>query len=77
MEPIEPCEELFFLSYKKFKVKFIAILSLQNMTKPTFLYETVIEPKDVLQDQHNIENQDNPTSHKIPRDNQVNLATPP
>jgi hypothetical protein len=47
------------------------------MSEPPILDETMIEHKDFSQDQHKIENQDNPISHKRPIDNQVNLATPP
>ena len=53
MEPIKPHED-FFLKYQKFKLNFIARLSFQNMIEPPILDETMIKPKDVLQDQHKI-----------------------
>jgi hypothetical protein len=56
LEPIKPREDFFFLSYQYFKAKCIASLSLRNMTKPPILDKTMIEPKDISQDQHNIEN---------------------
>lgn len=61
MEPIKPHEELFFLSYQNFKVECIARISLQNTTEHCILDETMIKPKDLLQDQHKIENQENTT----------------
>jgi hypothetical protein len=47
----------------------------QPPTKTIVLDETMIEPKDISQDQPKIETF--PTSYKIPRYNQKNLTTPP
>jgi hypothetical protein len=70
MEPIKLREELIFISCT-------ARIYLWSMIELPILYETMIQPKYFSQDQHKIENQNNKTSHKIPRDNQFNFATPP
>lgn len=77
MEPIKLCEYPVFLYYQNFKVKCIARISLKNTIKHTILDETLIKPKDVLQDQHETKNQDNTTSNKRPRENQFNHKTLP
>jgi hypothetical protein len=77
MEPIKPREDFFLLNNQKFQENCISFLSLKNMTKPPILDETMIKPKDLLEDQHKMENKDSSNSNKKPRDNQVNLATLP
>jgi hypothetical protein len=74
MEHIKPCKDLFFLNYQKFKAKCIARISLKNMIENSILAKNMINPKDVLHDQHETKNQDKKTSHKRPRDNQFNLT---
>jgi hypothetical protein len=70
IEPIRPCEDIFFKSYQKFKVNDIVELSItkmpQPMIKPNILDETMIEPKALPSNQDQPNTNPLPISHKRP-----------
>lgn len=81
MEPIKPQEDLFFISYQKFKEKKIVELSLWNMSpstsEPTILDEIMLEPKQAPNNQDQPKIETSPSSYKWPRDSETNPIVPP
>lgn len=87
-EPITPCGDFLFRSYKKLKEKCITELSLANIPyendksmvtphTPTIVDEPMIEPKALSNNQDKYTIVPPSISYKRPRDNKIILFVPP